>query len=369
VEYEMLQNDRILKTMRGKAFRRLWQGATAYLLGLPLFQCAFGQSQWAEEIAENTAWAFTSGMGSLLSNTFRGMLVLYLKKKTFVIVILSFFCRVCVPTLTVVVIYFVLVPVDDIVTINDDTGDIELVFSHIINKSPQTQPASSDGQQHDQEDALASDEQIHDAFGKHFVKLYRDYRDNINTASCAANTNSELELTLQMIPMDYKVLKIGCLPFLSRNIIEEKPNFREEYFAMHKLVRTRGFRAFLDHWMDFANKTTDERGVFMETTVSADILVTCTEQFHVKEYVPNKDSPEATISTIQGDDKYRQVQHLVRMELDFHAEFDRDASHELREDDLRWVKGNWKIVDIDDRMDRIGEWLIPMPTRSSDSQR
>ena len=268
------------------------------------------------------------------------------------------------------------VPLDDIVDI-DDEGDISINFVHTIKPTTDangtktsdndgdldtdkaadnsSSDSNSDPPSSESSASVASDDQVNSLFGKDFIKVYQNFHDKIQAAT--ALSSSELEIKLHMVPVQYELVKIGCLPFLSRAVVEENPGFRQEYFDMHKIARTHGFNAFLEHWMDFANRMTEERGLFMETTVTADIVVDCRESFQVKEYPDGDRTVDRLL--LQGDSETRLVRHLVRMELDFAAEFV-DGS----QDDLRWFKGNWRIVDVDDLMDTRGEWLIPMPTKS-----
>ena len=276
----------------------------------------------------------------------------------------------------------------------DEDGDLMIQFEFDTTKSPlTTKPApnttiestndeetarvddsntttateDTEGGDKVEDNGIATDDQVNKLFDKHFIQVYKDYYNKVVSDSSDTNFKVRVEMT----PFRTEMVKIGTLPFFSRAVLEENPTFRKEFFDMFSLVRTHGFQVFLDSWMDFANKMTDERGIFMESTVTADILVDCVETFSVQEYAPGEAGDEAaTPSLVQGDNVERTVRHRVRMELDFGAEFDNDFDTQNNSsDDLRWYTTNWRIVDVDDLMDPKGEWLIPMPPSLADKKK
>ena len=71
-DLELRINDRVRSTLRGRISRFSWQVLTAYMMGKSPWESLVGLTAWKEEIAENGAWAFGTGMAALWSNVFQG---------------------------------------------------------------------------------------------------------------------------------------------------------------------------------------------------------------------------------------------------------------------------------------------------------
>jgi hypothetical protein len=64
------ENYRFNKDWKSKLFIGFWERSTGFLMEKPLSELV--GRQWRQDLAEDSAWAFSFGTAALLSNTFKG---------------------------------------------------------------------------------------------------------------------------------------------------------------------------------------------------------------------------------------------------------------------------------------------------------
>jgi hypothetical protein len=130
------------------------------------------------------------------------------------------------------------------------------------------------------------------------------------------------------------MVNLFVFPFLSRSLLGQQSNLREQYQRMLELMVTSPKEA-LPMYHDFVQDF-QTRG-YTENTVIAQVLVPCEEVFWVKD--------SATGTLIQGveGDTPRNVVHLVRMEMVVRTT---PANRPILP--IQHEQGNWQITDIDD---------------------
>ncbi|CAB9517919.1 expressed unknown protein [Seminavis robusta] len=290
--------------------------------------------QWRQDLAEESAWAFSCGVAALLSNTFK-------------------------------------VPMDDILLRHGETGEIVFAYTtpftrESISQTEEQAATGKDGQSKQAADSLNAEEtseeestdqksstinqtqssyyfdDVEEVFEEDVIELYRSFHKKFHEAtrlSSNEQTPAPLEITLTLTPVDAELHKIFCFPFLSRSAVKEDKSRKKDYMTMLESIRHEGAQSFFKAFWAFADRMLAERGM-MQTTVMADVMIECTESFQVKDVSTNE--------ILQGDGIERTVRHCVRME--------RDSSLVQEDNQEFWVQGNWKIADIDDHLVGRGLW-------------
>jgi hypothetical protein len=183
-----------------------------------------------------------------------------------------------------------------------------------------------------------------------FLKLYKTFHQYTHSRSLQLSSAKEkeqtpLEIVLKIKPVDVEMHKIFCFPFLSREAVREDQKWKKDYITMYESSFRKGenpgFRTFAKHFWALTDRMMDERGK-LQTTVMADVMVECIETFLVKDVANNE--------ILQGDGMERTVRHLLRMEM--------DCTLVTEDDQEYWLKGCWRIADIDDQLGDRGLWAF-----------
>ena len=160
----------------------------------------------------------------------------------------------------------------------------------------------------------------------------------------------QMRIVLQTKPIDCQLVSLMTIPLLTREAVKKDHSLRNTYHKVyHALTQGRidnsepmSFfefgRAGYDEVVEFTLSRVQIQGDWgiLESTVIAQVLVTCDEKFAVTDV--------ATGTLIQGNGDTQTVTHLVRLEvvvqqkLSFKPERDKDTIE----------VGSWQIVDWDD---------------------
>lgn len=285
----------------------LWQRSTAIAMGKHISE-VIGSSEWRKELAEDSGWAWTLAMAALLSNTFR-------------------------------------VPVDDLLLREGE--DLKINFSY-------TTPFTKSGASHsgdDQQKLKAGNEANGaDTFGVvdgilegDYVSVFQNFHRKSHEHQSLLRLNP-MEITLNIKPVDAELHMLHCFPFLSRDAVCEDPSKRKEWNEVLSGASD-GPAAFYQKLKAFGDKEVVERGK-IQTTIMADVLVTCLESFRVKDLT--------TDEIVQGDGVERTVSHAVRLEMDVILDVTKEES------DLK--TSDWRVANVDDMVGSSDLWN-PFPTR------
>ena len=155
--------------------------------------------------------------------------------------------------------------------------------------------------------------------------------------SAHENGKDKILVKLETKPNKADILNLFCFPFLSRKRLKADPSLLHRYRRMLGYMVTSPNEArplFRQMVAEF-----QESGL-TESTVISQVLLLCDECFAVKDV--------ATGAVIQGheDGKFRQVYHLVRMEMVVET---RPNARGLSR--FSSTPGNWQITDIDDLLE------------------
>lgn len=158
----------------------------------------------------------------------------------------------------------------------------------------------------------------------------------------------QMRIVLQTKPKDCELVSLMTIPFLTRESVKKDHSLRHTYQKVYRAL-TQGRidnaesmsllefgRAGYDKVRDFALSRVqiqDDYGI-LESTVIAQVLVTCDEKFAVTDV--------ATGSLIQGNGDTQTVTHLVRLEVVVQQKMKLGGGEETSE------VGSWQIVDWDD---------------------
>jgi len=158
-------------------------------------------------------------------------------------------------------------------------------------------------------------------FEKQLLNLYESSAKNF------AVDGNEIFLTSK--PYSAELVSLYCIPYISRENILEDPSLLTFYKKMLE-------KSLLDKEADLGQLRNEhlETGK-MESTVIAQVLIWCKEQFYVR------DSASGLIVQGQDDGEKKDVPHLVRMEM---------IVKTVKDSSLGFTnqQGNWIITDIDD---------------------
>ena len=160
--------------------------------------------------------------------------------------------------------------------------------------------------------------------------------------SAREHGKDQIQVRLQTQPTGAHMVNLFVFPFLSRDLLKRDPSIKDKYLQLLELMVVAP-REALPVYHDFVEEFR-QRGS-TESTVIAQVLVSCDEIFWVKD--------TKTGRTIQGheDGLVRKVWHLVRMEKVVETT---PANGLILP--FRHTQGNWQITDIDDLLD--GNLLI-----------
>lgn len=158
----------------------------------------------------------------------------------------------------------------------------------------------------------------------------------------------QMRIVLQTKPIDCELVSLMTIPFLTREAVKKDHSLRNAYQKVYRAL-TQGEidnaepmsifefgRAGYAQVSEFAKtrvQIQDDYGM-LESTVIAQVLVTCDEKFAVTDV--------ATGTLIQGNVDTQTVTHLVRLEVVVLQKM------KLGGDEDTIEVGSWQIVDWDD---------------------
>jgi hypothetical protein len=209
----------------------------------------------------------------------------------------------------------------------DKDGDISIDFHHSgsdddSNKNPASEEAQD--QTSDEDDAVEDNL----LFEPRLCKLFQ---------SAKHSGKEQLEVLLESTPISAQLHSLHALPALSRSLLEKHPKIVEEIFE----ERANGSSGIDNKVL---NQITEKTGK-VDSTLFADVFVTCKERFWVK------DVESGAIVQGIGDGKIREVVHTVRLER---------VSTYVPGQGRRL--GDWLITDVDDLLEG-NRWFTP-PARA-----
>lgn len=304
---------------------------TAYMfLNVPWYEL-FWISYFQDELSADMSWGFTQGVANLLSN-------LPLSGGGDHI------------------------PLDRIITHNNDDGSSEIDFCETIEISRSCKTGAlrvrvvSDDETSTEEldyNSLKEAIPLGKMFQKKMVELYQSSvteivaktLDNDDSAN-PPDEKQSFELRLKMIPSDYEFTTLYAIPYLSRRNAKGDPDLVAFYDKMLNETSTR--RA---PYLSKLRQEHLETNGYMESTIIAQCLVWCEEVFYVKnlstgEIVQGREEKDPASTEPEA----QKTPHLVRMERTVITKRNTDTGKYKTEQE------NWIITDIDDLLD--GNLLI-----------
>ena len=160
----------------------------------------------------------------------------------------------------------------------------------------------------------------------------------------------QMRIKLQTVPRHCELVSLLFIPYLTRNAVKEAPSlkhvFRNMFREFEKIIHEKGelinitqlTREGFGIGVEYANSRMQYNKVddffVLESTVIAQVLVTCDEVFSVTD--------AATGMLIQGDGEKQRVYHLVRLEVAVKQKIPTGGGKATNE------VGSWQIVDWDD---------------------
>lgn len=147
----------------------------------------------------------------------------------------------------------------------------------------------------------------------------------------------QLQIRLECRPKSAKMYHLFVFPFLSRGNLKRDPGFQEKYEDLLYLTSALP-REALPIYQDLMSDM--QRRGFAESTVICQVEVKCDELFWVKDL--------STGRVVQGseDEEFREVSHLVRMEMVVTTVLKKNSFIPFE-----MIPGQWQITDIDDHLD------------------
>jgi hypothetical protein len=158
----------------------------------------------------------------------------------------------------------------------------------------------------------------------------------------------QMQIVLQTEPIHCELVSLMTIPFLTREAVKKDHSLRNSYRKIHRAVvegKIDGFdspsffesvRAVYKQVIELGSTTVqiqDDVGI-LESTVIAQILVTCDEKFSVTDV--------ATGTLVQGNGNTQTVTHLVRLEVVVQQQLPLGGGKGT------YKVGSWQIVDWDD---------------------
>jgi hypothetical protein len=230
------------------------------------------------------------------------------------------------------------VPFQDIVSENDD--NVAINFSTVTTDEADDEKAEIvDGNTQDdqsQEDAPELEFMMEEKLRKLYKASHEFGRD-------------QMQIVLQTEPIDCELVSLMTIPFLTREAVKKDHSLLHSYRKVYRALtegKVDGFdsestsyfellKASYQQMIEFGRtrvQVQDDVGI-LESTVIAQVLVTCDEKFSVTDV--------ATGTLVQGNGATQTVTHLVRLEVVVQQKF------QLGGKGMTEV-GSWQIVDWDD---------------------
>ena len=165
----------------------------------------------------------------------------------------------------------------------------------------------------------------------------------------------QMKIVLQTEPVHCELVSLLFIPYITRQAVNDAPSLKHSFRNMFRQVEKKrldsetgqpinfvqlvreAFRIFEEYANSRAHFNPDEGYAEMESTVIAQVLITCDEVFSVTDV--------ATGMIMQGNGKQQRVFHLVRLEVPVKEHISQDGGKPLFE------IGSWQIVDWDDLED------------------
>jgi len=274
-------------------------------LNIPWFHQLIGG--WKEELADSSAWAFSQGVSAVLSNTYA-------------------------------------IPFDDIISQSEENEDGSI---HGGVNFGYTTTARTPENTMNSENAAAGEEcpEVEYMMEENLRKLYQSAHDS---------GKDQMQIVLQTKPVAASLQSIVWIPFLSRSLVEQRPELRQSFLNLaeelerHEKELGRPITqfeamkvggAFAEALAGASMQHFNDKHIW-ESTLIAQVLVECDEIFSVTDLRTNQ--------VIQGhaDGKIRRVSHLVRLENKMETHFPENAARSS----AHYV-GSWQITDWDDLLD------------------
>lgn len=181
-------------------------------------------------------------------------------------------------------------------------------------------------------------------FEEKVVELYQSSVEKVSKienddSKSLAEEKQQLEVRLKMKPYHAEFITLYAIPYLSRRNSKSDPQLLDFYSEMLNSP-SRGRAAYLSH---LRQEHLENKG-YMESTIIAQCLIWCDEEFYVKDLATGKilQGREAEKESSSDAQKMQQTPHLVRMERTVVTK--RDPNTGNFENDQE----NWIITDIDD---------------------
>ncbi len=165
----------------------------------------------------------------------------------------------------------------------------------------------------------------------------------------------QMKIVLQTEPVHFELVSLLFIPYITRQAVNDAPSLKHSFRNMFRQVEKKrldsetgqpinfvqlvreAFRIFEEYANSRAHFNPDEGYAEMDSTVIAQVLITCDEVFSVTDV--------ETRMIMQGNGKQQRVFHLVRLEVPVKEHISQDGGKPLFE------IGSWQIVDWDDLED------------------
>mmetsp|Transcript_103 Transcript_103/g.213 ORF Transcript_103/g.213 Transcript_103/m.213 type:complete len:395 (-) Transcript_103:49-1233(-) len=284
--------------------KQLFTLTSAVHLNVPWYQ-VLTTSSWKQELADAAGFAFSQAVAGVLSNRYK------------------------VPFQTIV----------------SEDGTID--FSTVTEKTDEnetTDTVETEAENNEKDDETSPE--IDYMMEKKLRKLYEASHDF---------GKDQMKIVLQTEPVHCELVSLLFIPYITRQAVNDAPSLKHSFRNMSRQVEKKrldsetgqpinfvqlvreAFRIFEEYANSRARFNPDEGYAEMESTVIAQVLITCDEVFSVTDV--------ATGMIMQGNGKQQRVFHLVRLEVPVKEHISQDGGKPLFE------IGSWQIVDWDDLED------------------
>jgi hypothetical protein len=284
--------------------KQLFTLTSAVHLNVPWYQ-VLTTSSWKQELADAAGFAFSQAVAGVLSNRYK------------------------VPFQTIV----------------SEDGTID--FSTVTEKSDENETidtVETEAENNEKDDETSPD--IDYMMEKKLRKLYEASHEF---------GKDQMKIVLQTEPVHCELVSLLFIPYITRQAVNDAPSLKHSFRNMFRQVEKKrldsetgqpinfvqlvreAFRIFEEYANSRAHFNPDEGYAEMESTVIAQVLITCDEVFSVTDV--------ETGMIMQGNGKQQRVFHLVRLEVPVKEHISQDEGKPLFE------IGSWQIVDWDDLED------------------
>jgi hypothetical protein len=245
---------------------------------------------WKQELADSSAWAFSQAVAGMISNVYE-------------------------------------IPFSDV---RPDDGAFDVDLNHSLNKPS-------------------------DRLEEEFPNVQYMMEDNLRTLYESAHENGrdQLQIVLQMKPVDTALLSLLYIPFLTRDKVNRDPELQNYYPGVISRSEefhesgfyTKGWRSFAEGIRELGRSQAELHNdhVLTESTTIAQVLVWCDEIFCVT------DLASGEVLQGHGDGKVRRVPHVVRLEMVVRHKYPLVDGKSQTPSTPHL--GNWVITDWDDLLE------------------